>query len=492
MANAQDSVEDLFGADALGDEAIEESPSEAVVNESEDDGASTEASEKAPGSAEELFGIENPSVPDTPSTEADASVSAATDEPGTIQTDEPAVKLSGFWQNELAFTYVGESHFSKWRNIGRLVAKGEFTPNVKWQVSGHLIYDPVFELDDFYQDRVEDNQKLDGYFHETFVSISSGNWEWTLGRQNIVWGEAVGLFFADVVSALDLREFVLPDFELIRIPQWAIRSEYFGDDLHAELLYIPMITTEEIGEFGAEYFPFPVRAPAGFGVTVLDEQEPGKFGRDFAAGGRISYLKNGWDAALFYYTSPDRSAAFSREVSLSPSPQLIFRGIHERIHQIGSTLAKDIGPTILKVEAVYTKDRLMSVGDPIDLNGLDETDEFRYLIGLDWVIGEHTLNAQLFQTWFQDHQATMALDELESGISLYAKTTGIHPDIEPELLWIRSLNRNEWLLEAKVSWKFQPDWRLAVGADIFEGPASGILGRFDETDRVYTEIRFSF
>ena len=64
----------------------------------------------------------------------------------------------------------------------------------------------------------------------------------------------------------------------------------------------------------------------------------------------------------------------------------------------------------MKAEAVYTKDRLTTVTDPLDFDGLAKTDELRYLIGVDWVIDEHTVNAQFFQTWFQDHRRTMIAD----------------------------------------------------------------------------------
>ena len=402
------------------------------------------------------------------------------------------VEFSGFWQNELAYTYAGDTHFSKWKNVARLVAKGTLSEHVKWQVSGHLIYDPIYQLNNFYPERVVDNQTYDGYFHETFLDISAGDWEIRLGRQNIVWGEAVGLFFADVVSALDLREFVLPDFELMRIPQCAIRSEYFKDDFHAEFIWIPVATIDEIGQFGGEYFPFNVEAPPGFALQFHDEKKPGSFGEDYAAGTRVSYLKDGWDVALFYHTTPDHTAAFAREIVLAPIPTVTFHGIHQRIHQFGGTLAKDVGETVIKAEAVYTKDRLQTVTTPLDPDGLVESNELRYLIGVDWNIGEHAFNAQFFQTWFQDHQPTMIPDEVESGISLLFRTTAIHPDIEPEVLWVRSLNRNEWLLEAKVSWKFTPDWRWTVGTDVFEGPRNSFLGEFDKTDRVYSEVRFSF
>jgi hypothetical protein len=65
----------------------------------------------------------------------------------------------------------------------------------------------------------------------------------------------VGLFFADVVSARDMREFILPEFDQMRIPQWAARAEYFADDYHAELLWIPVASYDNIGKPGAEFYP---------------------------------------------------------------------------------------------------------------------------------------------------------------------------------------------------------------------------------------------
>src|SRR5690606_33398679 len=102
-----------------------------------------------------------------------------------------------------------------------------------------------------------------------------------LGKQNIVWGEMVGLFFADVVSAKDMREFVLPEFEQIRIPQWAVRAEWFGDDAHAEFVWLPAPATDRIGEPGAEFYPHPPAIP-GLGYDIEGEERPS---RRFSNGG---------------------------------------------------------------------------------------------------------------------------------------------------------------------------------------------------------------
>jgi len=148
---------------------------------------------------------------------------------------------------------------------------------------------------------------------------------------------------------------------------------------------------------------------------------------------------------------------------------------------------------VLKAEAIQTMNRLMSVTRLADLDGLIETDELRYVVGADWATATgHNINFQFFQTWFQDHDRDMLFKELETGASLMLTTTSWHPDVTPEVLYIRSLDRNEWVLQTKISWEFAQDWRAVLGGDVFGGPRTGLFGQFDDTDRVYTELRFSF
>ncbi len=489
---AQDSMDDLFED---GGGAVEAAPSEPAAAENagsvdelfgEPEPAAAEAPADGAGSAEsvdELFGEPEPAAP--------AATAAA---PSPVPERAPAVRVSGFYQNEFAYTVPGDGHFSKLRNIFKLRLNGAFNSRVKWQLGGHFEYDPVYEFENFYNDRVEDDEKVFGYVDESYLDIDADNWEFRLGRQHIIWGEMVGLFFADVISALDLREFVLPDFDLIRIPQWAARAEYFNGDFHGEFVYIPIMTVDNLGVFGADYYPFPIQLPAGVRGVFLDDKAPRSDWDDFGAGARASYLKNGWDVALFYYTSPDKTAALDRRIDLlAPTPTVTFKPIHERIHQIGSTLAKDFGSFVLKAEAIQTFNRLMSVERLSDVDGLVETDELRYVIGADWA-GEtgHNVNLQFFQTWFQDHDRDMLFKELETGVSVMLTTSSWHPDVTPEILWIRSLDRNEWVLQTKISWEFAEDWRATLGGDVFGGPPSGLFGQFDDTDRIYTELRFSF
>lgn len=79
--------------------------------------------------------------------------------------------------------------------------------------------DPVYFASNCYLSVVKQNQRLDAIWRENYVDVSVGDWDFRVGAQNIVWGEVVGLFFADVVSARDEHEFLLPSFDIIQIPQ---------------------------------------------------------------------------------------------------------------------------------------------------------------------------------------------------------------------------------------------------------------------------------
>ena len=434
-----------------------------------------------------------PSVPaaplQAPPALADKPLAApAAAAPGSEVQPASGLKLTGFYQNDLAYTFGGDKHWSRFNNTLDLSTKGS-AGGVAWTLGGRIHYDPIYDLTDHYPSAVRNDQRFEAMVREAYMDYSAGDWEFRLGRQHIVWGEMVGLFFADVVSAKDMRQFVLPDFDMIRIPQWAARAEYFSGDFHAEGVWIPFMSYDDIGKPGAEFYPF--KPPAVPGLQTVFEREKTPSGLDAGGyGARLSWLKNGWDLSGFYYTANDASAAFSRQ--LSPTT-LTYQPIHKRIHQLGATLGKDLGPMVLKAEAVYTRDKLFSTLDPLDADGLVRQNMLDYIVGLEWSFPQETrFNVQLFQRWFPNHDAGIVPDRTESGVSMLLSTQALHPKLEPELLLLSSLNRADWLAQFKLTWKPDGNWRLAAGVDIFEGPANSLFGAYDNNDRVYTEVRYIF
>jgi hypothetical protein len=55
-----------------------------------------------------------------------------------------------------------------------------------------------------------------------------------------------------------------------------------------------------------------------------------------------------------------------------------------------------------------------------------------------------------------------------------------------------SLNRPDYMIRPKLVWSLAKDWRGQLGADLFGGSQKGLFGRFDDSDRVYIELRHWF
>lgn len=406
--------------------------------------------------------------------------------------DDSRARFSGFFQSEVAYTLPRPDHLSKFRNTLELAAQGRLTAGMAWKVSGRVAYDAVFDINDFYPTAVRDDQQFEKSVRETYLDISAGDWDYRLGRQQIIWGEMVGLFFADVVSAKDMREFVLPDFDLLRIPQWAVRSEYFKGDFHGEAVWIPYPSYDLIGVPGSEFYPYPEPPPGGYATRFAGEVKPAGSLNDSGYGLRLSYLVSGWDMSGFFYSSMDSSPTFFRNIVNTPTPTFVYTPRHDRINQYGMTFSKDFTSLVFRAEAVYTQDRWFEVTRISDIDGVVRQDLLDYILGIEYPLPRQSrLNLQFFQRRFPDHDPAMTPKSVESGASVYA-STHISAAVEAQLLWIVGLNRGDWMARPKLDWTIGANWNWILGADFFDGQRDGLFGRYADKDRVYTEVRFTF
>jgi hypothetical protein len=399
-------------------------------------------------------------------------------------------RFFGFDQVEAAYTYARPAHWSKLTNRLELGAQGAFSADLKWKVSGRFDYQGIYALSDFYPSRVRDDHRAEAMVRETYLDWDTGAIDFRFGRQQIVWGEVVGLFFADVVSAKDLREFVLPDFDLLRIPQWAARAEYFKNDIHVEGVWIPAPTMDRIGRPGSEFYPYPPAPPPGYDYVINDERKPSTFSHE-NFGLRASILRGGWDAAAFAYRSLDSQASFFREIVTGAHPAVIYTPRHEMITQYGSTISKDLGDFLVKSEVIYTVGRNFSTQSLADGDGLVAQNFLDYIVTFEMPLPDDArVNAQIFQRRYENHDANIIPRRIESGASLF--WSGKWGNFEPQILGIHSLERTDYLIRPKLVWRFAKEWRATFGVDVFGGKSNGLFGQYDQKDRVYTDLRKSF
>lgn len=467
--------------------------------------AAKDADDDLPLSRDALFGDDEPSKPTAASPKpaekaAMDSVAEPTSRDALFGEDEtpskPVVKpapsladrIDGYVQGEVARTTAAPVHWTKMRTRAEFGSHGALGDGLTWKAGVRADYDAVFDHTDYYSAQVAHDQRADVTLREAYVDASAGDWDFRLGHQQVVWGEMVGLFFADVVSARDMREFILPDFDTMRTPQWAARAEYFKGDYHADLLWIPVATYDDVGKPGAEFYPYQPVLP-GFTAQYRNEVIPSHSLDHGNYGVRLSALTSGWDVSGFYYDSMDVQPTFYRQIVGST---MVFEPRHERIEQAGGTVSNDLGFAVLKGEAVYTRGRKFAVLNVTDADGVVPQNTLDWAAGLDFTLPADTrLNVQVFERVFFDHNPDIIFDPREDGYSLLLNKK-FGDNWEAQVTWIASLNRTDWLLRPRVQWNFERNWRLLLGADIFKGPPLGLFGQYSSHDRVYSELRYSF
>lgn len=337
---------------------------------------------------------------------------------------------------------------------------------------------------------MRNDQQDEAQLRYAFVDLSRGDWEMRIGKQQIVWGEALGLFFADVVNAKDLREFVLPEFEYIRIPQWAVEAGYNRGDTHATLVWQPILEFNKLGLTGSEFaFQVPL-LPNRLPVAHATKKPPDTL-ENSEIGGRLSHYVDGWDASLFYLYGWDKNPTLFR--TLGPFSQTFFPE-HKRLHLGGTTLTKELAGVVYTLEGVYSKDKYFSVLDANDADGVVRKDLADYMVGATMLLwGEVDANVQLMERRIFDHEGRIFREHKARRMaSLWVKMGFFDDKLEPECFFQTDLERSDKMLRPKIGYKIGDHWRVRFGADIFMGKPEGLFGQFARQDRIHWELRYDF
>ena len=405
-------------------------------------------------------------------------------------------RLGGFVEQAIAYTYDSPGRWSRAVTRLQLTLDGSLGEDLKYRLGGRLDVDPVYSATNFYLDPVKRDQRFSAFWRENYLDYAAGDWAFRVGAQNIIWGEVAGLFFADVVSARDLREFLLPGFDVLRIPQWAVRTEYFAGDSHFEAIWIPVPTFDDIGKPGADFYPVPLgsRPTAAEAALFRDPTRPDRSLSDGNFGVRAGTLVGGWDVAAFYYRSYAVSPTFYRVATGNPASPFVFEPRYDRIWQIGSTVTKDLGSVVMRAEAVYAGDQKFASTDPAAPEGVVQRNT------LDWIVSaEHPfesvdgrVNVQLFKRHFFGGGADqVALNPGDWGASVLVSAK-ITPQWEPSLQWIQTFGGGGAMIRPRLAWIPIQNLSVAFGVDIFTGDRDGLFGRYADKDRAYAEARYSF
>jgi hypothetical protein len=431
-----------------------------------------------------------PPIVQAPANEDELAPERQTPQASESVAREDRIQLSGYLRNETAFRISTPRVLSKMRNLALVAATGKLSDSLSYKVSGRFFYDAVFDLTNHYSRAVRDDQRTDLSLRDTYLDYSQGNWDVRMGRQQIVWGEAVGLFYADVVNAKDLREFVLPDFDYVRIPQWGADVEYSLHNFHAEGVWLPILEFNTFGRPGADYFP-NVPKPAGANVSVSPERKPGDRLENGEVGGRLSYRSEGWDASIFHFRTWDTFPIFKQNVD---AKGLTLSPFHPRLTIDGFTVAKEFHDVVFKSEFVYNHPKYFLSTNPAAPDGLELRDYFDYLLGADYTFsGNWSTALQFSQRVIPHYKSTLFSEKrYRSYITFFLRRPFFDGRLTPEILIIKNVITRDVMVRPKVTWKIGGSWSWTTGLDLFGGASHELFGQYATKNRAYSTLRYDF
>jgi len=403
-----------------------------------------------------------------------------------------ALRLRGRLAEEFAYRLHDPGDVSKLKTLGWLDGKYAFSESVAVRAAVRGWYDAVFEATDRYPANVERDQKTDLSLREALLIVGLGDLDVRLGRQQIVWGEAISTFVTDVVNPKDFREFVLPDFSELRIPIWALDATYrLAEGVSVEGVWTPDTRTNKLPKQGAEFqfarFPYRFRNPV---VRLPDDADEFSLARS-EGGVRLSALRQGWDVALIYYDEADKSPVlFQRRVAQPPGPEVVVLDPqHPRLHIIGATLAKSFEPVVMRAEAALTLGKRYETANPLDPDGVVRRDTLDWLVGVDYTFFETVDTAlQLSQKVLMGSATNLTragvAAQVTTSVTLRVTTGFFDNTLNPTVLFVAGVNRGDFRLSPRIDYLVSGAVTLSVGADLFEGPHRTLYGQFDRNDRV--------
>ena len=110
---------------------------------------------------------------------------------------------------------------------------------------------------------------------DNYLQYKNGSLRVRAGYQQIVWGEAFGLYYADIVNPKDYRNAGLGDLSRNRLDSPLINLQWINSDSSWQLLYIPKPMLSLLPSSGSDFniFQLPATAPA---VPFTIERNPDK------------------------------------------------------------------------------------------------------------------------------------------------------------------------------------------------------------------------
>ena len=323
-------------------------------------------------------------------------------------------------------------------------------------------------------------------FREAYIEYTDDKWGFKAGRQIILWGKADGLKITDVISPMDLTEFLAQDYDDIRMPVNGIVISKFNNNWVLDLVCIPVFEGYILP--GTDN-PWSMN-DAETGIVTDEAQLPEFKLSNTEYGGKLSFYLSGIDIDLSALYTWNKAPVYSYYID-STSVFHVKPEFH-RIGFLGFGFSKSVNAFIIRGEsAIYFNKKFTPKAEYYEA-GLPEKNSIGYLIGIDWYPGnEISVTCQFSDEYILDYDHEISYAE-----HTYISTLGISKKLLRSTLSLSTfgyfgLKEGDFFNRTSVDYALSDNIHVISGIDWFSGE-SGLFGQYRDNSQVWIKAKYSF
>jgi len=404
------------------------------------------------------------------------------------------MEFSGFYQNWMAVRAAEENDIMLIRNRVRL--------------DGNLYGETVggyFSID-IRNDGTSGEYDFETSFREAYVDLFFSNVEFRLGKQQVVWGKADGVFINDIVCPLDMSMFLLQDFDNIRMGLPMAKANLYLGNWMLEGLWIPKFEPWQFAEAGSDW-EFTLSVPPDTvlvsmeelwvpnAIHLNDEILPIGIQENSEYGLRLSTFLLGADISLLYldgYADHPSIQVVDTTITGSPIPTQIdtyLSPTYYRSPMYGLNFSRPVFTTVIRGELGYFANRRFS-----NVNMQTVTsDYFSGMMGIDFTgPWGSSISFQAIHRQIMDYKSGMVDDKTEQMATATISGSFLRETVIASVLGLADVNEDAGLGRLDISYAWSDALRISLGGFLLWGNEDTLFGQFDVNDNIYLKIKYSF
>ncbi len=338
---------------------------------------------------------------------------------------------------------------------------------------------------------------LNFQFREIYLDLYFNSVDIRIGKQQIVWGKADGVFITDIVSPLNLTEFLLPDFDEIRIGVYAAKFDFYFGNSTIEAIWKPIYAGNLLPPSNSIWYrPPEFPAPPTFDRSKEDV-DTNLENSEIYLKYSLSSSAIDFDVMGAYTWDQNPSMHVEKQFGQDSLGNPILVGLlitpeHHRLSIIGGSFTSTIKSFVIRGEAAYYNGKYFQTANPLAEDALTKKDYLHYVVGLDYGVGSLKLSAQFIQKYIMDYDNYIDEDEFQNTMTFLARYDAARETLHFELFSYIGLNYGDALIRPKVTYDFADGFSILLGSNIFVGDDRGMFGRYDNNSMLYTKIKYNF